>query len=83
MSDQVIVIYGTREEIISGSVSVINGHNGARVYDRDMVDTRLLSEGQTTLPYFSDLSKALGFISENPKEPVQLALSEARRCNLL
>lgn len=78
----VIVIHGTAEAIASGSISVISSHAGTRIYERDKVDSRL-TVSEDAPPYFSDLGSAMNYIKDHPNEPVQLALSEARRCDLL
>lgn len=80
--DKVIVVWGTKDDLASGSISVLDSHGGTRIYTKDKVDTRLLSSSEN-LRYFDDLNNAMNYIASHPMQPVQLALTEARRCNLV
>jgi hypothetical protein len=79
---KVIVVWSTSDLLSEGIVNVLDSHTGVRVYDKDVVDSRLITEDEKVLPYFNDMPSALCFMSANPNKSIQLDLDTARKHNL-
>lgn len=82
-TEQVIVIWGTKESAAQGMIHTLNSYNGTRVYERDRVDARLLlGRESNNLPYFPTMQEAVQHISTHFNDPVQIPLSVGKTFGL-
>jgi hypothetical protein len=83
-TEQVIVIWGTKESAAQGMIHTLDSYNGTRIYERDRVDARLLlGRKSKNIPYFPTMQEAVQYISTNFNDPVQIPLSVGKAYSLV
>jgi hypothetical protein len=79
---KVIVIWSKPDLLEEGIVNMLNSYNGVRIYEKDKLDSRLITKEEPTLPYFDDMIAAQKYMYENPDKLIQLDLTVARQYKL-